>query len=148
MAFRDASISHVKNGIYGEMWVSAMIAAAFGTDDIKEIIRTGLAYIPKTSRLYESVSEVISDYENGVTIDEVWKKLHARWNERNNYDWCHTISNAVIVAASLLYGEKDYGKTVCLSVSEGFDTDCNAATAGPVLGVVLGGSNIPEYWGR
>lgn len=147
MAFRDASISHVKNGIYGEMWVSAMIAAAFGTDDIKEIIKTGLAYIPKTSRLYESINEVITDYENGVNIEDVWKKLHANWNEKNNYDWCHTISNAIIVAASLLYGEKDYGKTVCLSVSEGFDTDCNAATAGSILGVALGGSNIPEYWG-
>lgn len=147
MAFRDASISHVKNGIYGEMWVSAMIAAAFGTDDIKEIIKTGLAYVPKTSRLYESINGVIADYENGVSIEDVWKKLHAKWNEKDNYDWCHTISNAIIVAASLLYGEKDYGKTVCLSVSEGFDTDCNAATAGSILGVVLGGINIPEYWG-
>ena len=43
--------------------------------------------------------------------------------------------------------KKTTERAVCLSVSEGFDRDCNAATAGSVLGVVLGGSNIPEYWG-
>ena len=55
MAFRDASISHIKNGIYGEMFASAMIAAAAVCDNVKDVILCGLAEVPHTSRLYDSV---------------------------------------------------------------------------------------------
>ena len=42
MAYRDARISHVKNGIYGEMFASAMIASAAATDNIDDIILSGI----------------------------------------------------------------------------------------------------------
>ena len=47
MAWRDAVMTHVKNGVYGEMMVAAMIAAAFTTTDIRAIVRAGLAVIPR-----------------------------------------------------------------------------------------------------
>ena len=146
MAFRDASISHVKNGIYGEMWASAMIACAFGSDDIKSVIRGGLAYVPKTSRLYEAVNKIIEYYDSGMSYDDCMNDIRTRWNEANGHDWCHTISNAEIVTMALLWGEKDYGKTICMAVTPGFDTDCNAATAGSVLGVLLGAAALPTEW--
>ncbi len=67
MAHRDASISHIKNGIYGEMFVSAMIAAAFSTKNPEEVIRCGMAEIPSTSRLYEAIEKVLEGYEKPGT---------------------------------------------------------------------------------
>lgn len=68
------------------------------------------------------------------------------WIKYTGYGWCHTISNAMVVAAALLYGKGDYGKSVCMAVEIGFDTDCNSATVGSVLSMANGIQSIPEYW--
>lgn len=146
MAWRDASISHVKNGIYGEMFVAAMLAIAAVTNDIEKIILGGLAQIPHTSRLYEAIMEVLNDYKNNVSQKDCFKKIHKKFDEYSVYGWTHTISNAMIVVASLLYGDGDYGKSICMAVETGFDTDCNGATVGSVLGMANGMGKIPEYW--
>ena len=146
MAWRDASISHTKNGIYGEMFVAAMLAVAAETNNIKDIILGGLAEIPHTSRLYKEIISVLDGFEDGVSQSECFKAIHKKYDEHSAHDWCHTISNAMIVAASLLYGQGDYGKSICIAVEAGFDTDCNGATVGSVLGMANGIDSIPDYW--
>ena len=146
MAFRDASISHIKNGIYGEMWASAMIACAFSTNNMEDIIRGGLAQIPETSRLYERVNAVIDWYNSGLSKEECFGKIYEEWNDHINHHWCHTISNAMVVTASLLYGEGDYSKSICLAVEAGFDTDCNGATVGSILGITCTIDGIDKKW--
>lgn len=146
MAFRDASISHVKNGIYGEMFVAAMLSVAACTDNIKDIISGGLAQIPYTSRLHEAVTDVLTDFENGVSSQDCFTAIHNRYDEYDSHDWCHTVSNAMIVVASLLCGNGDFGKSVCMAVETGFDTDCNGATVGSVLGMANGLDSIGNIW--
>ncbi|MCR5263119.1 MAG: ADP-ribosylglycohydrolase family protein [Clostridiales bacterium] len=146
MAWRDASISHIKNGIYGEMFIAAALAWAAVSDDIVDVIEAGLAEVPEKSRLYHEVSEIVSMYKAGKTADDASKLIHERYDESVGFDWCYTVSNAMIVAAALLWGEKDYGRTVCWAVMQGFDTDCNGATAGSILGMIIGDKAIPEEW--
>ena len=146
MAWRDASISHTKNGIYGEMFVASMLAVAAETDSFEDIIKGGLAQIPCTSRLYESVVEVLNGFKNGVGQKEAFEKIHKKYDEYTDHGWCHTISNAMIVTAALLYGNGDYGKSICMAVETGFDTDCNGATVGSIIGMAKGIDNITEYW--
>lgn len=146
MAFKDACVSHIKNGIYGEMWASAMIACAAVCDTAKEAILGGLSQIPSTSRLYKEITEIIEKHENGATLDDLYKFIHTKYNHYNSHHWCHTISNALIVTTALLCGDDDFGKSVCMAAQCGFDTDCNAATVGSVVGMLKGIDAIDEYW--
>ena len=142
MAWRDASISHIKNGIYGEMFIAAMLACATVSDDMEAIILGGLAEIPCQSRLYKEVMELLENYKNGTPQEACFAAIHEKYNEHSWHDWTHTISNALIVVASLLYGKEDYGRSICMAVETGFDTDCNGATVGLKNGI----ATIGEEW--
>ena len=128
------------------MFVAAMLAHAAVCDDVEEVISCGLGHIPSTSRLHAGLRAIVEAYERGVGSDECFKSIHARYDEHDEYDWCHTIPNAEIVVASLLYGKGDFAKTICLSVQCGFDTDCNGATVGSVFGMMHGIGSIDKVW--
>lgn len=146
MAWRDASLSHIKNGIYGEMFAAAMLAGAAALNSTEEVLLCGLSQIPKTSRLYKEVFGIVEEYRGGISCDKCFEGIHTRYNDMSGHDWCHTISNAAIVAAALLYGGGDYGKSICLAVQAGFDTDCNGATVGSVVGMLMGTTAISSEW--
>ena len=146
LSFRDASISHVKNGIYGAMWTAAMLSVAPLINDIKEIVQVGLSEIPKTSRLYDDIQEVISWYESGLSYEEAVNRIHKKWDEKLPHHWCHNNSNAQIVAVGLFWGEGDFEKSICRAVQVGFDTDCNGATVGSIIGMMLGAKKLPHKW--
>lgn len=146
MAFKDACVSHTKNGIYGEMWASAMIACAAVSNTAKEAVLGGLSQIPETSRLYKEIFEIIEKHENGADFRELYSFIHSKYDHHNSHRWCHTISNALIVTTALLCGEGDFGKSICMAAECGFDTDCNAATVGSVAGMLRGIDAIDECW--
>lgn len=145
-AWRDGRVSHVKNGVFGEMWVAAMIAEAFVEPSVAKVIQAGLGEVPANCRLALAIRRQIEKRDELASPDEAIKDIHSRWNENRAHDWCHVISNAEIVAMALLWGDKDFERTICLAVEAGFDTDCNAATAGSIIGVMQGRFFLPERW--
>lgn len=143
MAFQDASVSHTRNGIYGEMWSAAMIAAAFGARDPRHAIEAGLAEIPQHSRLAEAGRRILAWSREFATWEECWARAQRDFGEMS---WVHTINNACWVMIGLLYGGMDFGRTIAIAVRCGDDTDCNGATAGSVIGAMLGAKRIPRRW--
>jgi ADP-ribosylglycohydrolase len=150
-AWRDAYLTHRKSGIYGSIWVAAMNAAAFTLLDMEAIIRAGLAQIPQRSRFAEAIEQTIA----WCRADGDWRVTGRRIVERfNHYGFAGAINNACCVAAALVYGWGDgsespaiiYERTITTAVQLGYDTDCNGATAGSVIGVVLGAAALPAKW--
>jgi hypothetical protein len=45
-----------------------------------------------------------------------------------------------------LYGDGDFGKSICIAVNCGDDTDCTGATLGSIFGIIYGTAIIPEKW--
>ena len=82
-AWRDARLSHVKNGIYGEMFCAAMIAAGFAVADPLKVVEAGLSQIPSCSRLYKDMRETVGICsEHGFRATEfeaVLDKIYARF---------------------------------------------------------------------
>jgi len=146
LAWRDACISHVKNGIYGEMWVAAMCSAAAVLDSPREVLEAGLAQIPENSRLTMYVREVIDWYDTGKDINDALTMIHQRWDDTNPHHWCHTLSNAQIVTMGLMWGENDFSKSVSWAVTAGIDTDCNGATVASIMGMLHGADRLPSKW--
>jgi ADP-ribosylglycohydrolase len=58
----------------------------------------------------------------------------------------HCLINAAIVIMAILKGQRDFSRTIGISVMAGRDTDCNGATAGSILGCALGSGAIPAHW--
>jgi hypothetical protein len=143
LAFRDAMLSHVRNGIYGEMFVAAMIAAAFVEADPHEVVMSGLALVPPDSRLAQAVRFALSLPGEEPAWEGAVNRLYEQYG---HYHWVHTVNNAALVVAALIYGEGDFERSVCNVVMGGWDTDSNGATVGSILGTMLGAARLPARW--
>lgn len=146
MAYKDACVSHVKNGIYGEMFIAALLAIVAYEKDMYKTIEMAINYIPNSSRMHEAISNILKDYRSGVSEEKAFQKVYRQYDDHNTHHWLHVICNASIVVLSLLYSKDDFDKALSLAVSSGYDTDCNGATVGSVIGLKNGISSIPNKW--
>ncbi len=150
-------IGHIMNygdGWYGGVYVAAMYSLAFVTNDINAIVSEALKTIPEESEFYQCIHDVISWHQQ---FPEDWKRtwfeIQKKWSSDigcpdgvfNAFDIDAKI-NAAYIVIGLLYGNGDFGKTIDISTRCGQDSDCNPASSGGILGVVLGYNKIPYFW--
>ena len=143
LARKDAVLSHTGNGVYGAMWAAALVAAAFTATTAREAVEEALAVIPASSRLARTVRRVASLQESGLPWEETLATME---EETAGFGWIHTVPNAAVITAGLLYGDGDFSRSIALTVRGGLDTDSNGATAGSVAGVMCGAAAVPDQW--
>lgn len=150
-------IGHIMNygdGWYGGVYVGAIYALAFTSNDINYIVTEALKTIPKGSEFYQCIADVISSYKKYPTDwKQTWLGVQRRWADDVgcpegvfvpfNID---AKVNAAYVVIGLLYGAGDFTKTLEITTRCGQDADCNPSSAGGILGTVLGYDRIPAYW--
>lgn len=150
-------IGHIMNygdGWYGGVYVANMYSLAFVSDDVEFVVKEALKSIPQESFFHRMMSDVITwcgEYPDDWK--QTWSEIEKVYDEDKacpegvfvpfNID--ATINCAYIVMG-LLYGDGDFFKTLDISTRCGQDSDCNPASAGGILGTMLGYSNIPEFW--
>ncbi len=151
------SVGHIMNygdGWYGGVYMAAMYSLAFVSDSVEFVVTEALKCIPEGSRYRSCISDVIAAYhEYPDDWKKAWQRCADNWDktlgcptgayEPYNID---AALNSAYVVIGLLYGNGDFGKTIEIATRCGQDSDCNPASAGGILGTMLGYSNIPAEW--
>lgn len=162
-AFEDAICDHADEGLYAEIFCAAVESAAFIENDTGKLIETGLAYIPSDCAIAKVVLAAQECYKNGLNWKEARIKIlqdfpcsfgmYSGYEDRTpepevpagrlGFDAPANIGFTII---GWLYGEGDFGKSICIAAGCGEDSDCTAATLGSILGIAGGTSALPEKW--
>ena len=154
LAWRAGRVMNYGDGIYGGMFVSGMYAAAFFESDPRKVVEAGLACIPQKSPYGRLIADLLA-WSKQYPDDwrKVWQLIEDKWDKNDpcpegalrpfNID---AKLNGAYIALGLLYGKRDFGKTIEIATRAGQDSDCNPASAGGILGVLLGYQGIPDEW--
>lgn len=143
LAETDGVIDHGRESIEAEAFNSVMESAAFFESDIIELIDTAIAILPHDALISKVAHLALDCYKNNIDWLSARKKIVTRFGSQ---DASYSIVNGGLAILALLYGEYDYGKTLLYAVNGGFDTDCTAATALSILGIITGADKTPNFW--
>ncbi|WP_419041516.1 ADP-ribosylglycohydrolase family protein [Eisenbergiella tayi] len=147
LAKTAASVTHDRNAVYGGIFIACCISIAYVENDIEEIIRKALAFIPADSE-YARVVESVRDYH--ASYPQSWEQCYQFIFTHFGYDKypgnCHIIPNTAVMILALLYGNS-YDEVLNIGVMCGWDTDCNVGNIATVMGVRGGTKSIDfEKW--
>ncbi|HTL51432.1 MAG TPA: ADP-ribosylglycohydrolase family protein, partial [Planctomycetota bacterium] len=149
-AAKAGAVSHDGEAIYGAQVIAAIEAQAFVEQDLNKLLDTGLSVIPKNC----VIARLIKDIRNWRSKDNDWRKTFARIQKSYGYDsfggGCHMVPNHALIILALVYGDCDFQKSLMIANTAGWDTDCNSANVGCILGIRNGLAGIdggPDWRG-
>ena len=153
-ATRVGRVMNYGDGLYGGVFVTSMYAAAFFERDPRKVVEAGLASLPRDSAYARIIRDVLRwSAEHPTDWRRTWQLIEDAWDKDDpcpdgtlqpfNID---ATLNGAYIALGLLYGARDFDRTLDVSTRAGQDSDCNPSSAAGILGVMLGYDAIPERW--
>ena len=142
LAWRDASWTHRRTGIYGTMYVAAVIALAQTMTDRLAIFETALKFVPRRSRFHRAVSDCLQEVGQASDWLDGYERIHRKYAQFSHcavYQEVGTLINTLRFADSV-------GDGICKQVCQGNDTDSFGATMGSILGAYFGPDHLEARW--
>lgn len=146
LAAKMSSITHDLDGINGGIFVAVMISLAYQYNDARVIIEKALEYLDGESNYKKCVEDVIAIYDSGLSLEAARQLILDKYSYAKYEGVCHIIPNTAMMIWSMLYGENDFTKTLCILCESGWDTDCNAGNVGSIMGLICGIEGIDNKW--
>ena len=143
MAYRDAWLSHRRNGLYGASMAAAMCSVAMVSKDVNQVIEAGLAVLPPESQIRKACEFA---RELGNSSLDYEKALDKLYEYVDGMHWVHTVNNAASGIMALSRSKGDFSTAITLTVMGGWDTDSIGATVGSICGAMTGSKSIDKKW--
>ncbi len=137
----DSRLDHHGFSVTAEQYLSACASLAFFENNIKEILIKGLQYISSDSDCAKLVYKIIA-WDKEFAFDIVAGKIKSYYGDA---DFTSAPMNIGFIILALLHTEQSFDFLID-ALHLGHDSDCVVATAGALLGIVIGYDAIPEIW--
>ncbi len=146
LARRAASVSHDGEAVFAAQVIAAMEAHAFVEPDLQRLLDHAVSLIPRDSVIYRLIADVREWHEGESEWRVTREKIAARYGYDRYPGNCHVVPNHALVILALLYGEGDFGRSLTIANTSGWDTDCNSGNVGCILGIRGGLAGIDAEW--
>ncbi len=142
LAYRDASLTHVKTGIYGSLYAAAAVALAAVEPDLKQVMLKALAFVPQKSRFATITRRCYDIVMNASNWEQAAEAIATEFGTHTH---CAIYQETGNLINSLRFAT-DTGEAIGLQVSQGNDTDSYGATAGSIAGMFYGKAGLDQRW--
>jgi hypothetical protein len=142
LARREAWTTHRRTGVYASGFIAAALATALVCDPADRLLplESGLAQVPPQSRLARALRQSLEAVAGASDWEQGYERVHSRFAA---YTPCRIYQEVGTLAVTLRFAES-VGHGIGLQVCMGNDTDSFGATAGALLGALLGPDAFDE----
>lgn len=136
-AWADAAgrVSHDGEAVQGARAVAAMVAAAFCSPSIDDLIEIALSVVDPNCLIHQVIRDVRDWFHAGLSWREGLVKIQTQYGYDVFPGGCHIVPNHALVIHALLHSNGSLSEGMRVVNTCGYDTDCNAANVGCILGV-------------